>query len=148
MPAHITLLYPFYSPSELTEEQIGAARRCLAVFPSVAYRLTEARRFPRLLYLACEPDDPFRQMTLALWRRFPDRPPYGGAHPEIVPHLSVAQSEDDAQAATTAAEFARFAQDWLPLIARANEAALMDDASGRWKLRARFPFAAASKSPA
>ena len=36
-------------------------------------------------------------MIEALKRRFPDQPPYGGASREIVPHLTIAQSEFDAR---------------------------------------------------
>ncbi len=30
-------------------------------------------------WLAPEPDEPFRDLTAAVWRAFPEQPPYGGA---------------------------------------------------------------------
>ncbi|MEO6088378.1 MAG: 2'-5' RNA ligase family protein, partial [Umezawaea sp.] len=32
---------------------------------------------------------PFRALTELVWRRFPECPPYGGAYPDVVPHLTV-----------------------------------------------------------
>ena len=37
-----------------------------------------------------EPAEPFRDLTLAIWRRFPQAPPYRGAHGDAVtPHLTI-----------------------------------------------------------
>ena len=41
------------------------------------------------LWLAPEPDHPFRVLTAAVWSEFPDHPPYGGIHPDPTPHLTV-----------------------------------------------------------
>jgi hypothetical protein len=141
MPAHITLLYPFHPPAELTEQQISKARSCLAEFVTVPFQLTSARYFAgHLVYLPGEPEEPFRQMTLALWRLFPDRPPYGGARGDIVPHLSVAQADDEPSATAVAVEVNAFVAERLPIRGYAREAVLMDDVNGRWRVRAVFPF--------
>jgi 2'-5' RNA ligase len=68
MPAHITLLYPFKLPSELDDEVLADLRRCFARFAPIRYALASIRRFPvEVLYLAPEPDEPFRRLTLAIW---------------------------------------------------------------------------------
>ncbi len=41
------------------------------------------------MWLAPRPDRPFRDLTTAVWRRFPEAPPYAGAYAEIVPHLTI-----------------------------------------------------------
>ena len=43
-----------------------------------------------------EPREPFVELTQAVWRRWPGHPPYGGAHREIVPHLTLAVGAEDA----------------------------------------------------
>jgi len=78
VPAHITLLYPFKAPGEIDESVIGKLRECFAQSTPVGFSLSAIRRFPaEVLYLAPEPDRPFRQLTLDTWRLFPDTPPYG-----------------------------------------------------------------------
>ncbi|HEX9447458.1 MAG TPA: 2'-5' RNA ligase family protein, partial [Dongiaceae bacterium] len=70
------------------------------------FRAIRRRRFParsdrqiggELLYLAPDPDEPFRRLTLAIWKLLPDHPPYDGKHPEIAPHLTVASITDAAR---------------------------------------------------
>ncbi|NIQ97618.1 MAG: 2'-5' RNA ligase family protein, partial [Desulfuromonadales bacterium] len=60
-----------------------------------------------VLYLGPEPDWPFRDLTVAIWKRFPDHPPYGGRHRDIVPHLSVATLADERELAAVAQDFSR-----------------------------------------
>jgi hypothetical protein len=90
------------------------------------------------LYLAPEPDEPFRQLTLAIWNRFPQSPPYGGKWPDIIPHLSIAWLADEALLTGVADDFARAAEGKLPIRATASEIALMDNRSGRWNVEATF----------
>ena len=49
---------------------------------------------PRVLYLAPEPETPFRELTDALAEAFSDHPPYAGAVAQVVPHLTVAWHQD------------------------------------------------------
>jgi 2'-5' RNA ligase len=136
VPAHITLLYPFKPPHAIDDVVLGALRSCFNGFSPFRFSLRQARQFPDVFYLAPEPDEPFRQLTLAIWRAFPDTPPYGGRYPDIVPHLSVAQLEDTAQLERIAAEFEQTAR--LPVNAEAHDVTLMDTASGRWEVRTGF----------
>lgn len=139
VPAHITLLYPFKSPPEIGAAEMGALRQCFARFAPFRFQLIRVRRFPvETLYLEPEPDDPFRQMILAVWSDFPETPPYGGRHPDIVPHLSVARTADDRQLGQINEEFSVAARDALPIHARADSVALLDTTSGRWQTRATF----------
>lgn len=75
------------------------------------------------LDLAPEPDDPFRLLTAAVWAAFPDCPPYGGAHPDVVPHLTIGQCPTATTAALRAAE--RAVGDGLPLTARIDRVLLV-----------------------
>ncbi|MFG3094110.1 2'-5' RNA ligase family protein [Streptomyces sp. NPDC048202] len=59
-------------------------------------RFERCGRFPGILYLAPDPDAPFRRLTEAVAERWPETPPFGGQFDEIVPHLTIAQGQDDA----------------------------------------------------
>lgn len=139
VPAHVTLLYPFTPPDRIDAAVCAALSALFASAPPFSFALTAARRLPAgVLYLVPEPSDPFRRLTLAIWRRFPATPPYGGRHAEIVPHLSVAQIADAAALDRVAAEFDVAAQGRLPIAAHATEVALLDDRTGRWQTSATF----------
>jgi 2'-5' RNA ligase len=139
MPAHITLLYPFKTPDEVDDITRGSLRDCFARFEPVRFSLAAIRRFPGgVLYLAPEPDQPFRHLTLAIWNLFPQTPPYGGKWPDIIPHLSIAWLADEMLLTEVADNFATAAEGKLPIRATASEIALMDNRSGRWNVEATF----------
>jgi len=139
MPAHVTLLYPFKAPRAVDNITLGKLRDCFARFEPIQFSLSAIRRFPiEVLYLAPEPDEPFRQLTLSIWNLFPETPPYGGKWPDIIPHLSVAQLANEQQLTAIAADFAMASQRKLPIRAIASKVALMDTRSGHWSVRAMF----------
>src|SRR5262249_12710926 len=105
MPAHITLLYPFKSPDEIAAATLGGLRACLAPFGALRFSLDSMRRFPGVLYLAPSPGDALRQMSKAIWQRFPETPPYGGRFADVVPHLTIAQLDDEERLDRIAAAF-------------------------------------------
>jgi len=102
----------------------------------VDFSLAAIRRFAGgVLYLAPEPDEPFRRLTLAIWERYPKVPPYGGKYSNIVPHLTVAQLADERQLDRIADQFARDSQGKLPIRATASEIALMEKRTRSWQAR-------------
>jgi 2'-5' RNA ligase superfamily len=136
MPAHITLLYPFKPSSELDDAVLADLRDCFARFAPIRFALASIGRFPvEVMYLAPEPDEPFRRLTLAIWERYPETPPYCGKWPDIIPHVSVAWLADEQHLGRVADEFAQACRDKLPIYATAAEVALMDYRSGRWRVR-------------
>jgi 2'-5' RNA ligase len=95
IPAHVTLLYPFFDLAQLTAAHVRTlARVCAAEAP---FEVTFERfgRFPGVLWLAPEPAEPFRRLTRALAAEFPQVLPYGGAHPDLTPHLTLADADDE-----------------------------------------------------
>ena len=136
MPAHITLLYPFKPPAELGADVLENLHNCFARFVPFSYSLSSVRRFPsEVLYLAPEPDTLFRELTLAICERYPERPPYGGKFADVIPHLTVAQvqNEDDLDRITE--DFVVSARGIVPITASAVDVALMDNRSGSWEIR-------------
>lgn len=135
MPAHITVLYPFKTPQELSVATVTTLQDLFARHAAFTFSLAQLRRFPDILYLAPVPDGPFKELTRVVVKRFPETPPYGGVFGEIIPHLTVAQA-DPRQLETIVAEFERAAQGQLPVRASMAEVTLMANEDGRWQVRA------------
>lgn len=137
VPAHITVLYPFVPAERLGPAEIAAAREVLAEIPAFDFALTRAGRFEdAVLYLAPEPDGPFRQITAALTARFPQCPPYEGKFEVVIPHLTVADAPD-----APLAELEAALSSALPLATRATEVFLMEEGhDDHWTLRMAFPL--------
>lgn len=135
-PAHVTLLYPFKPPDEITKTDLYNLTRCFARFKPFHFSLAVIRRFPGVLYFAPQPDEPFRRLTYAIWDCYPETPPYGGRHPDVVPHLSVAAELTDELLDSIAADLKDASKGKLPILAVASEIALLDTKSGYWQIRA------------
>jgi hypothetical protein len=134
MPAHVTALYPFAPVPCLDAAMEQAIQSVLAGRPGFPYRLARLGRFPGVLYLAPEPANAFIELTEALSKRWPEYPPYRGAHDGIVPHLTVAHGPTPPGVET---ELERA----LPIEAAAEEVWLMTEGRrGWWSLRRRFPL--------
>jgi hypothetical protein len=137
--AHITLLYPFVEPEKISKRTLNVLAECFRGCVPIAFSLTEIRRFPaETLYLAPDPDEPFRQLTLAIWERFPDRPPYGGAYPDIIPHLSIGRFADVGAMNQVAADLATALKQAPPIRASAGIVALIENTACRWIARHTF----------
>lgn len=91
VPAHVTLLYPFMPPSELSDEVRRRVSAVLLAEPAFPVVLGRMQRWPEVVWLAPEPDAPFRRLIAALHAEFPDYPPYGGMHSDVVPHVTIAE---------------------------------------------------------
>src|SRR5690606_26097675 len=89
VPAHISILVPSMDPAHITPAVLAKAQAALMEIPSFEFELPRVGRFPTTTYLAPEPSEPFVAMTAALVRAFPEFPPYGGEHAEVIPHLTV-----------------------------------------------------------
>ncbi|MCL6298792.1 2'-5' RNA ligase family protein [Streptomyces kronopolitis] len=134
VPAHVTVLFPFLPAGRIDGAVRRALAEVLAARPAFAARFERCHRFPGVLYLAPEPDGPFRGLTEAVAERWPEAPPFGGRFDEVVPHLTVAQGH--AEAALADAEAALV--DSMPVTARVSSVALLVHDGTRWHERASF----------
>ena len=114
-----------------------AVRDVLVPFSVFSFRLNRLERFPEgASYLAPDPGEPFVRLTRAFAERFPAYPPYGGAHADVIPHLTVAQSPD-----VPVDELAEI-ESHLPIRCFARETWLMvEDKDHHWRARSRFALA-------
>lgn len=135
IPAHVTLLYPFVpDPDEGTVEEL---RWFFAGVDGFHLTFSAVGEFPEVVYLAPEPETVVRGLTDALFRRWPDCPPYRGAFDDVVPHLTVVASPDAALRRRAHDEVAR----GLPISSVAREASVWVGDDAGWTCRARFPLA-------
>ena len=135
MPPHITALFPFLPEHQLTDEVVGQLQALCAACDPMTVEFAGTARFPGVLYLQPEPADELRDLTLALAARWPEVPPYGGLHDDVVPHLTVALGDD---VSFDAIETALATQ--LPVRARLREARLYVFDGSRWQVRAELPL--------
>lgn len=134
---HITAVVPFLPQAELSEDRALPALRdvCLECEPlDVVFAQTE--RFPRVLYLAPQPAEPFIALTRALMARWPAIEPYAGEHRQIVPHLTVTTSRPTSVFDIVDQALAPM----LPLRAHLDAAQLYFFDGGRWRVGASLPF--------
>jgi 2'-5' RNA ligase len=137
--AHVTVLFPWLSVDRMTDQDERDLAAIFAETPPIDVRLAEFGRFPTLLYLRPEPEEPFRALTRRVAARWPDHPPYGGEFgDDVQPHVTVAMD--------VSGEIQSFVEnqlfDELPVHDRLAEAWLVYSDGERWRRRTTFPFRA------
>ncbi|MFL5707523.1 MAG: 2'-5' RNA ligase family protein [Chloroflexota bacterium] len=136
VPGHVTILYPFVSPADLDGRVRTALAEVAATNAPFDVRFDRVGRFPTVVYLVPDPPEPFIRLTEAVQERFPDLLPYEGAFDEVIPHLTIADS-DEAPLDVVATE----ATAALPVVFRVSRLdVLVQGADGRWRSRWRLPF--------
>lgn len=139
VPAHVTVLYPFLPPQAIDAGVLAAVRAAVAAVPAFDVAFARTARFADpVLWLAPEPDAPFRALTAAVWARFPSTPPYGGRFDDVVPHLTVT----DGQPAPVMDAAAERVRPFLPITARVRAVRLLvgRPSPGAWRTVAEFPL--------
>jgi len=138
IPFHVTLLYPFAPREELSEDLLAHARSFFAGRPPFDFQLSRVAAWPDVVYAVPEPDTELRRCMNALFARFPQWPPYGGIHDEVIPHATLGEGID---AAAVLAEIERRLAGHLPRRCQARDAALLEEYEpDRWRERDRFPL--------
>ncbi len=135
VPAHVTVLYPFLPVAAVTDDVLAGLAGIFAAEPAFDVVFRGFGRFPGgVLWLAPEPAEPFRRLTHAIWRAWPSHPPYGGAHDEVTPHLTVAEQQDGDLLDAVAADVAPT----LPLATRVTCGQLLAVGTAEVSLLATF----------
>ncbi len=140
MPAHITILYPFKKPEAIDASVTRKLEAFFECHDPFAYALATIAQFPGVVYLAPDNVSPFVDLMTGIAEEFPENPPYGGTIKEVVPHLTVGHSENEAVFEKLKAEFTVVAKRELPIASRVDEVWLMEEHEGRWRGRIPFPL--------
>src|SRR5262252_1102547 len=85
LPAHVTILYPFKPPSEVTSRVTETLSQLFSRISRFDSCFNETKFFPRVLYLAPEPAELFQALTKTVVGQFPENPPYCGQFDEVIP---------------------------------------------------------------
>ncbi|WP_433265577.1 2'-5' RNA ligase family protein [Micromonospora vinacea] len=147
VPAHVTVLYPFLPPQQIDEQVLAVLRDTIGGIPRFDIALTHVGWFgDTVVWLAPQPDRPFRQLTAAVWQQFPETPPYAGAHSDVVPHLTIGHDA----AKPTLGHAAGTVSAHLPINAAIDRVRLIagtPDVSP-WRTVCEFPLGATPQAPA
>ncbi len=120
VPAHVTVLYPFVEPTAANESVVATLASILEPITAFDCCFLQTRWFGEdVLWLDPDPAEPFHRLTNAVWGAFPSCPPYGGAHQDVIPHLTVGECRQSDLLALEVAEQA--VQSDLPLSARIDQ---------------------------
>jgi 2'-5' RNA ligase len=143
IPLSVTLLYPFAVRSEvqLYREQLTSFFASQPPFDLELARLAQWDE-DGAVYAVPEPEQPLRDMMRALWRLFPQFPPYGEEGSDPPPHASLTYTGGDDRASTLE-RVERRLQGLLPATFQITEVALMEETEpDRWSLRETFRLGA------
>jgi 2'-5' RNA ligase len=137
VPAHVTLISPF-APAPALPALLPQLEAVIATWRAAPFVLRHLRRWPGIVWLDPEPSAPFVAMTEALAARFPDYPPYEGAHADVIPHVTVATRKQEDTLDEVAAQVERAlpiacSGDTVQLIRRGEDRRWRERQS--WRLR-------------
>ena len=139
IPAHVTVLYPFLPPEQVDERVLATLRDVIAGVPRFVTALTHVDWFgDAAVWLAPQPDQSFRDLTAAVWRRFPEAPPYLGAYSDVVPHLTIGHDAPRPVLEHAVAVVTRY----LPITIAVETVRLISGTpdSGPWRTVCEFPL--------
>ncbi len=139
MPTHVTVEYPFLPPADSDDGVRSSLAAIFGSVPAFGFELTAVRWFDdQVVWLAPEPDAPFRHMTASVMDHWPTLRPYGGLPGLVPPHLTIGVSEPRERLE----EAAQALEPRLPIACTAEEVWLMSGSSapGSWTIEARFPL--------
>ncbi|KUL30837.1 2'-5' RNA ligase family protein [Actinoplanes awajinensis] len=138
VPAHITVIFPFLPPDQLSPQVLAAVGLIAAGVPRFFLSLDRVGWFDeRVLWLSPNPAEPFRELTNRLAVRFPAALPYGGQFRDVVPHLTVGHDRPGLAEAADAVAPA------LPIRARVTALRLITgrpEAGDSWQTLTDFPL--------
>ncbi|WP_329417079.1 2'-5' RNA ligase family protein [Streptomyces sp. NBC_01268] len=134
VPAHVTVLFPFLDESRIDALVYSALASVLGSHQTFDLRFERCGRLPGVLYLVPEPDTQLRQLTEAIADRWPEAPPYGGRFAEVVPHLTIAQGQEDVVLEEIEADLASR----LPFTSQVSSVELIVHDGTKWQERASF----------
>ncbi|MBB5786500.1 2'-5' RNA ligase family protein [Jiangella mangrovi] len=140
--AHVTVLAPFLPAP--TAGELATVGAILAGTEPIAFELRRLETFPNgIIYLAPEPDDPFRALTERFVSAFPQCPPYGGQFPDIVPHVTLDQRSADVSVESTRDRLG----DSVPVRCVADRVDLAWYEPGRTRILTSWPLGVRAGSP-
>jgi len=135
----VTVLFPFAHPDTIDSGVLDTLRNLFSRVPAFSYAFERTAWFDdQVLWLAPTDDRPFRGLTRLVHAAFPNFPPFGGAFPDSVPHLTVGHEAPLDQLRAAEAELA----DLTPVRGRASTVTMLvqPDPDRPVQVREEFPL--------
>ncbi len=139
MPAHLTVLYPFVPPTDLDQSILSTLRTVATKVRPFEGEFDDFGWFADpVVWLGTSQRSLFGSLIREMMNAFPECPPYGGAFDEIIPHVTIGESNE--------ADLLRAAIDairpQLPLKSMVTSLSLMEGstAAGSWRVLERVPL--------
>ena len=139
VPAHVTVIFPFMPPPEVSAPVIEALAATISTVPRFDATFESTGWFgTNVLWLAPNPAAAFGALITAVAGAFPEYPPFEGRHEVVVPHLTVGHAAAAAESELHEAE--ADVQRWLPIRASVTEVPLWcgSDVPGGWRRTTGF----------
>lgn len=139
VPAHVTVISPFMPPGRIDRDVLATLADTVRSVRAFDATLSRVRWFSdTVVWLAPEPSAPFRELTGKVFARFPDYPPYGGLHDDIVPHLTIGLNGDITEMRVAA----QVIEPSLPISIWVDRVALIQGSNepGSWRTVAELPL--------
>jgi hypothetical protein len=143
IPLSLTLLHPF-APASDVERHRETLHSFFASHPPFDFELAGLAQWEEggAVYAFPQPEHPLRDLMRALWRLFPQYPPYREVGGDPPPHASLTYTGGDDRAATRARVERRVGA-LLPASFQISEVTLMEEVdTDRWRPRERFRLGA------
>lgn len=137
VPAHITVVYPFVPPDTIDDTLLERVSGVVGGIEAFDFVLDEVDQFgTEVLYLTPSPQERFVALTSAIVAAWPQHQPYGGAHDEAIPHLTIAHTNRGASFSAVRSRV----DEHLPIRGRADTMSLMTGTleAASWETRHRF----------
>lgn len=137
MPAHVTVLYPWFRGRELGPGLLDGLAEVAAGSPALDVSFDRVQRFAETLWLDPGPAEPFVALTEAVRRRWPAHPPFAGRFDLVIPHLTIGDGVDPDAHGHVVAEIEAL----LPVRCRVGELTLMVQVrADRWAVHSAYPL--------
>jgi 2'-5' RNA ligase len=138
VPPHVTLMFPFVSPADLTEAKIQTLEKLIGGTRAFQFSLVAVNLFEQgVVYLEPDPAEPFVELTRKISREFGLLPFGGDFGDEAVAHLTVGIHES----CDTRQQLVNQLQAIVPIVITAEEAWLMVGSNaGAWGIVHKMRF--------
>ncbi len=138
--SHVTLIVPFLPPERVTPSVEQELEELFARTAPLRFRLTGACAFPGgFVYLAVDSPSPIVELVREIVDRWPEAPPYGGRHSDVVPHVTVWDDPDGA----VPDDVLHLVSHLQPVAVSAHEVELVSLTPPSWTVLRRFSLGAA-----
>ncbi len=143
IPLHVTVLFPF-APAAAVAGHLPELTQLLRSLEPVTVTLERVAVWPGVVYAEPAPSPALRELMETVIEAHPSFPPYGGEHPDPVPHATLAVTEPGDES-VVAARAESALSGLLPASSRVDAVTVMGEREpDRWQPVERLPLGTTS----